>query len=146
MVHVAIMKKSWKLTGKILSGEKTVETRWYKNRVAPWGKIHEGETVYFKDSGEPVTVAAEVAKVEQFEDIDETKSRKLISVYGVSDTGTEKIDPAIDAYTKGKRYCIFVHLKNPQRVKPFEIDKSGYGAMAAWLCVDDIGELRGASS
>ena len=145
MVHIAIMKKTWKLTEKILSGEKTVETRWYKNRVAPWGKIHEGEAVYFKDSGEPVTVVAEVAKVEQFEDIDETKRRKLISVYGVNDTGNGKIDPAIDAYTKGKRYCIFVHLKNPRRVEPFEIDKTGYGAMAAWLCANDISKLRGAS-
>jgi len=31
MQHIAIMKKSWRLTEKILAGEKTLETRWYKN-------------------------------------------------------------------------------------------------------------------
>lgn len=32
MEHVAIMKKSWGLTRKILSGEKTIESRWYRFR------------------------------------------------------------------------------------------------------------------
>lgn len=30
MEHVAIMRKSWGLTDKILSGQKKIESRWYK--------------------------------------------------------------------------------------------------------------------
>ena len=69
MHHIAIMKKEWKLTQKILSGEKKIESRWYSNRSAPWGKIKAGETVYFKDSGEPVSIKAEVVKVLEFSDL-----------------------------------------------------------------------------
>jgi len=38
-VHVAIMRKGWGLTGKILTGEKTIESRWYMNRYRPWGAM-----------------------------------------------------------------------------------------------------------
>ena len=64
--HVAIMKKQWGLTEKVLTGEKTVESRWYKTKHTPWDKIKAGDSLYFKDSGEPVIVKAKVAKVLQF--------------------------------------------------------------------------------
>ena len=69
MEHVAIMKKSWGLIGKIISGEKKIESRWYKSRRSPWGKIKQGDEVYFKDSGEPVSIKAKVAKVISFADL-----------------------------------------------------------------------------
>ena len=69
MEHVAIMRKSWGLTQKILSGKKKIESRWYKVKYAPWDRIKFGEIVYFKDSGEPVTIKTEVEKVIQFSDL-----------------------------------------------------------------------------
>ncbi len=33
-------------------------------------------------------------------------------------------------------------LKNPQKIEPFEIDKKGFGAMAAWLTVADIEKIK----
>ena len=68
MDHVAIMKKSWKLTDKIISGKKIIESRWYKNKYTPWDKIKRGDMVYFKNSGEPVAIKALVTKVLQFSD------------------------------------------------------------------------------
>jgi len=76
MQHIAIMKKSWKLTQKILSCEKKIESRWYKAKCAPWDRIKKGETVYFKNSGEPVTIRTEVDKVVQFADLTPARSRK----------------------------------------------------------------------
>ena len=69
MEHIAIMKKSWKFIDKILTGEKTIESRWYTSRRVPWNRIKKGETIYFKDSGEPVTIKAEADKVLQFSDL-----------------------------------------------------------------------------
>ncbi|MEI7477466.1 MAG: hypothetical protein WCJ81_02865 [bacterium] len=40
MDHVAIMKKSRKLIPKIVSGEKTIESRWYQTKRAPWNTVH----------------------------------------------------------------------------------------------------------
>lgn len=82
MNHVAIMKKSWHLLPEILSGEKTIESRWYKNKSAPWGKVKAGDTVYFKDAGEPVTAKAVVAKVLALADLTPTRVKELLAHYG----------------------------------------------------------------
>jgi hypothetical protein len=63
MQHIAIMKKSWGLLSKIISGEKKIESRWYMAKCAPWDRIGAGEIVYFKDSGCPVTIKTKVSKV-----------------------------------------------------------------------------------
>jgi ASC-1-like (ASCH) protein len=142
MVHVAIMKKSWGLTAKILTGEKTIETRWYKNKSRPWDMVKEGDIILFKDSGEPVTVKAEVTKVEQFCDLNEEKIDQLLKKYSQRDLGSAGITKEIQAYVTGKNYAVIIHLKNPQSVKPFEVNKTGFGAMSAWLCVKDIKEIK----
>lgn len=45
MDHVAILRKDWKLLPKILSGEKTIESRWYQTKRGSYNKIKEG-TLY----------------------------------------------------------------------------------------------------
>ncbi len=142
MDHLAIMKKSWKLTDKILSGEKKIESRWYKSKRPPWDKIKTGETVYFKDSGEPVCLKAQVKKVMQFSGLSRKKTREILSKYGRND-GIEK--ERIDSFSKifkDKKYCILVFLKNPQKVKHFKVDKTGFGAMSAWLTLDNIDKIK----
>ena len=141
--HIAIMKKSWGLTQKILTGEKTVESRWYKNRSKPWGQISAGDIIYFKDSGEPVTVKAKVAKVLQFTSLTSQKTKEILAKYGRSDLGISgSILPEIDSYFKNKKYCILVFLNDIQKIIPFEINKAGFGTMAAWLTVDDIEKVK----
>jgi ASC-1-like (ASCH) protein len=140
--HVAIMKADWGLTDKILTGEKTIESRWYMKRYRPWNKINKGDIIYFKDSGNPVTVKAEVTKVDQYANIDEAKRTQIMSKYSLKQLGATAIKQELEEYTKDKNYAIFVHLANPQKIKPFDIDKTGYGAMAAWLIVKDIDQIK----
>lgn len=136
------MKKSWGLTQKILLGKKTIETRWYKHKAIPWNKVRAGETIYFKDSGSPVTVKALISKVEQYSDLNEAKTNELLKNYSEKDLGTIEIKKEIKEYIQGKRYAIIVHLKNPEKVEPFEIDKTGHGAMSAWLCIEDLESVK----
>ena len=142
MDHIAIMKKSWGLIGKIISGEKKIESRWYKSKRSPWGKIEKGDTVYFKDSGEPVSIKAEVKKVISFSDLTPQKVSQILNKYG-KDIGIEKskILEFVELF-KNKKYCLLIFLKNPQKIKPFEINKAGFGAMSAWLTTEDIAERK----
>lgn len=142
MEHVAIMRKSWGLTRKILSGQKSVESRWYKVRYAPWNRIGPRDTVYFKDSGEPVTVKAEVEKVTAFSDLTPGKVREILREYGSQD-GLEKheIHMFFDML-RNKRYCMLIFLRNPRRVEPFHIDKTGFGAMSSWIVVNNVSSIR----
>ncbi len=142
MEHLAIMKKSWGLTDKILSGRKKIESRWYATKYRPWDNIKEGEVVYFKDSGEPIRIKAEVSKVIQFADLTPKKVKEILYEYGKDDgIENEKIPEFFERF-KDKKYCMLIFLKNPQEIKPFEIDKTGFGTMSAWITIDDISEIK----
>ena len=136
------MRKSWRLTKKILSGQKKIESRWYKARYPPWNTIKPGDIIYFKNSGEPVTIKAEVSKVIQFSDLNPKKVKCILNKYGQQDgLGIEEIPKFFEIF-KDKKYCILIFLKNPQKIKPFEIDKTGFGMMAAWISIDNIDKIK----
>jgi ASC-1-like (ASCH) protein len=142
MDHVAIMRKSWGLTDKILSGLKKIESRWYSVKYKPWDSIKEGETIYFKDSGEPVEIKAEVNKVMQFANLTPKRVKEILNEYGKDDGIEEEKTPEFFARFKNKKYCLLIFLKNPAEIKPFNIDKTGFGAMSAWLTVDNINKIK----
>ena len=141
MDHVAIMSGDWELTEKILSGEKTIESRWYKNKYAPWDRIKSGDAVYFKE-GKYVSVKASVERVLQFSDLNKDKVRGLLEKYHKED-GIDK--SKIESYYqlfKDKKYCILVFLQNVEKMGSFEIDKKGFGSMAAWVCIEDVNKIK----
>ena len=142
MHHVAIMKKSWGLTDKILTGQKKIESRWYESKAAPWGRVHDGDTIYFKNSGEPVTIKAEVEGVLQFDDLNPKKVAGILAKYGDLDGISKQDIPSYYKLFKDKNYCILIYLKNPTKVEPFQIDKAGYGMMSAWMCCGDINKVK----
>ena len=138
MEHLAILSKKRKLLVKILSGEKTIESRWYKFKRTPYKNIQDGEIIYFKESGQKVTVSAVVEKVLFFNDLDEDKIRKILKEYGKG-IGVENshVKDLID-----KNYCTLIFLKKVKEISPFSINKKGYGLMSAWISVDDINKIK----
>ena len=142
MEHLAIMRKSWGLTDKILNGQKKIESRWYSVKCKPWDNIKKGEIVYFKDSGGPVRIKAVVNKVMQFAGLTPKKVRGILDRYGRDDGIEKKRAPEFFERFKDKKYCILIFLKNPQEIKSFEIDKTGFGVMSAWIAIDDIAKIK----
>lgn len=142
MEHIAIMNKSWGLTDKILTGQKTIESRWYRAKYAPWGQIHPEEIIYFKNSGEPATISARVDRVEYFSNLTSDKVKEILEKYG-QDIGIEEERRAeFFEMFKDKRYCMLIFLKNAQQIPPFGINKHGFGAMASWLYVESVDRLK----
>jgi ASC-1-like (ASCH) protein len=137
--HVAIMRPSWRLIPKILSGEKTIESRWYQTRRAPWDGIEKGDTVFFKDSGRPVTARAEVAKVLQFEIKNLADARRVVRGHG---RAIQIVNPDPKKWGRLPRYCVLIFLARPRAVSPFRIDKRGFGSAAAWLTVKNVSSVR----
>ncbi len=142
MNHLAIMNKSLGLTSKILSGQKKIDSRFYKSKYAPWDRIKSGEIIYFKNSGSEVSVKATVYKVIQFSNLTPKKIKKIFNIY------KNKICISIEDISKfikineEKNYCILIFLKNPRKIKPFNINKKGFGNMSSWICVDNINEIK----
>ena len=142
MDHVAIMKKTWGLTEKILDGRKKIESRWYLNKASPWDKIKKGETIYFKNSGEPIKIKAEVVKIVQFADLTPKRVREILNKYGEADGVEKEKFPDFFKMFKDKKYCLLIFLKNSKEIKPFDIDKTGFGAMSAWITTEDIKNIK----
>ena len=142
MIHIAIMKKQWGLIPKILEGKKVVESRWYKNKCTPWNKIKLGDILYFKNSGEKVSIKAVVTEVDQYEIKSNDQALKVMEKYAFKDLGTEKLSEDIKNYITDKKYAIFVHFKDVEKVEPFDIDKSGFGMQSAWITVNSVDEIQ----
>ena len=136
------MKKEWNLINKVLEGVKTVESRWYKSKIAPWNKINTGDTIYFKDTGSFVTVKALVTKVEQHEVEDNIQAIELMSKHALADLGTSDLSNSIRNYIKNKRYAIFIHFNNVEKITPFDIDKKGFGMQCAWLSLGNVETIK----
>lgn len=122
------------LIEKILNGEKTIESRWLKNKSAPWLKVFAGDEIYFKKTGGSVIALAEVEKVEYIDELTQEKSARIIEELGH--------DICLKDAPGGKKYCVLMWLKNARPVESFKINKKGFGSAAAWLCVEDIRRIR----
>ena len=143
MDHLAIMNPKRKLIPKILSWEKTIESRRYMMKVAPWNKIHAWDMVYFKDAWKEVTVSATVDKVLQYEQYTPEQLHDIIFTYWWV-WGIAFHSSLSEAYerAKPKKYCLLIFLKDPKKVVPFAIDKSWYGNACAWITLLNIDTIR----
>ena len=142
MDHIAIMQKSWGFTEKIATGQKVIESRWYNIKYAPWGRISSGDSIYFKNTGEPITIKAEVEKVLYFSDLIPDRIQTIFEHYG-KDMGIDEPDrPKFFEMFKHKRYCILIYLKDAHHIQPFEINKQGFGTMSSWMSVESIAKIR----
>ncbi len=141
MDHLAIMNPKRKLIPKILTGKKTIESRRYMMKVAPWDRIKAWDTVYFKDAGKEVTASATVAKVIQYDNYTNEQLHEILNTYA---DGIAFYDPLDQVYqwAKSKKYCILVFLKHPKKITPFVIDKSWYGNACAWISLPNIDKIR----
>lgn len=142
MEHIAIMRKSWGFIQKIATGQKVVESRWYKRKYAPWQRIEPGERIYFKNAGEPITVQAEVEKVCYFEQLTPEIVSMILDTCG-KEIGIEAEHiPIFYERLKNYPYCMLIYLKNGQYIQPFSINKQGFGIMSSWLCVESVVHLK----
>jgi len=149
MDHIAILKKALiskgdNLLEDILSGTKTIESRWYVNRINPWNKIKKGDCIYFKESGYPVTAVSQVSEVIQYGNLNKDIIKQIITKYGkrISPNTSESEFKSWEKHIKNKRYCVLIFLQNVRKITPFNINKKGFGISSAWLTVGDIEKVK----
>lgn len=142
MDHVAIMKKSWGLIPKILNGTKVAESRWYKSRIAPWNRIKKGHNLYFKNSAESVIVKTRVSKVIQYQVSNNRQALEIMKKHAQQDLGFKRIPAEILKYIQNKNYAIFIYFDSVKEIKPFNVDKTGFGSMAAWITINNINKIK----
>jgi len=142
MDHIAIMKKSWGLVPKIINKTKIAESRWYKAKIVPWNRIQIGHNLYFKNSGKPITVKTKVTKVIQYQVPNNSGALKIMKKHAQQDLGFKRIPAEVLKYIENKNYAIFIYFDSVKEIKPFNVDKTGFGAMAAWITIDNINKIK----
>lgn len=119
MNHIAVMDKG--TINKVLNGTKTIESRFSKNKIAPYQKIEVGDTIYLKESGGNITAAFTADKVLYFDNLTQKKVNEIRTTFG------HLINANNDYWEikKDANYGTLIYIKNPIRVTPVKINKKG---------------------
>jgi len=121
--HLAIFAEPF--LSRIYTGEKTLESRITRNRIAPWDKASPGDIVFIKRSSGPVEAFFTVGSVMHF-DLTQTPLEQIRDQYSAALCANE-------AFWQSKqtcRYAVLMQITNLTRIPPFSIDKKG---MQTWL-------------
>lgn len=143
MNHVAIMSKKHGAIAAIIKGDKTIESRWYKSKIAPYNRIQKDDWIYFKHSGGKVVARAIVNKVLQGKILSVSDMEKLYEKYAA--LGKINMIMSKDEFLSWvmlKKYYILIFLSKVEIIEEFNIDKTGFGNACAWLCVNNIDVIR----
>jgi ASC-1-like (ASCH) protein len=134
--HLAILRRAY--LDAILTGRKTVESRFTKSRRAPFGHIFAGDKIFLKESSGPVCGEAYVSAVEQFEALSRKKITELRERYNHLILGEE-------GYWQSKkmsRYGILIWLEKVRAIRPIRIWKRDWRAWVLLTPKEDFGLSR----
>lgn len=126
-VHLAIVHAGY--LQKILKGEKTIECRLNKVRCAPHGRIHSGQTVYFKAVGGPIGAMATVKNVRFMDQLSPQAIDTMYRQYNDRILG----DQAFWQQRRSCRYGTLVFLSDVRTIRPVPFRQRG---RQSWLVLD----------
>lgn len=127
--HLAIFKQG--VGEQILNGTKTVETRFSKMKIVPFGQISAGDLVYIKPSGKDIIGEFRVKKVIFFDGLDKEEINEIRLKYNggiVADEGYWE-RKMVSKYAT----LIFISQSTPFITAPLKILKKD---LRGWVVLD----------
>ncbi|MGB3508018.1 MAG: ASCH domain-containing protein [Microcoleaceae cyanobacterium] len=121
VIHIAILQKHY--LELVLLGQKTIESRLSKRKIAPYQKVAEGDCILFKESGGEILAMAEVKQCWYYQnpDIDWCKRKFNSLVCGADNYWESKRDA---------KYASFILISGlhqfPQPIKISKKDGRGW--------------------
>lgn len=128
MKHIAILRQPF--YNMILSGEKTIESRFSMNKIAPYTKVKKGDEILFKETGKDVTAKAIAKDVKYYELTPEIVEGIRVK-YG-KEIGTDKFEDWES--TLHKKYCTLIWLERVTPIKPMKVPRSNG---AGWIIINE---------
>ncbi len=123
--HLAIMHRP--VIEAILSGKKTIESRFSKHRIAPFGQVNKGDLVYMKAPGEEIIGQFKVRKVYSFEGVTKEDITHIFEQYGAQiNSGDQSIDAQYQKVKAVSSYVTLIYIGNAERfiTSPIKVTKS----------------------
>lgn len=104
----------------VLSGEKTIESRWSMNKVAPFGKVNIGDEILLKQTGKDVTATAIVKDVKYYE-LTPKIVEEIRLCYG-KQIGIDKFEDWES--TLHKKYCTLIWLSDVKKMHLLKLNEA----------------------
>lgn len=140
MDHVVYLDAKSNELENLLSNQKTMIIRGATGRKLPYGRVNEGDILYFiKNNAEGKARAKGiVVSVFNSEKLNQDDSISLVK------KNQKKLLLTETQFQKwaGKRYIVLIEVGEVEEIESFEIDKSNYGNMDDWLYVENIEKVR----
>lgn len=127
-IHAAILKRAY--LDLVLLGAKTIECRLTRTRCEPFGRVHSGERIYFKESSGPFRACAIADRVHSYEDLSPADVRDLRARFEPRVLGGE-------AYWRDKetaRYATIIELARVEMIRFGPTVPTAHGR--AWFALD----------
>lgn len=115
--HLAIMTGPY--LERLLDGTKTIESRFTRNRVAPFERVADGDVIFFKPSPGPITAAGLVGTVRHID-------LGMVSIGQIADKYGTSIAPADASFWTDRaeaRYATLVTMLDVVTTRPVPVVK-----------------------
>lgn len=116
-VHLAIFVPPY--LDYILSGKKTVESRFSANKCAPYGRVNRGDVLLLKKSGGPIVGLCQVSNVWTYQ-LDSESWKDIRNDYAESLCAQ---DPDFWTDRKHASFATLMRIKHAVSIEPIFIDK-----------------------
>lgn len=132
--HLAIFSKIG--VQALFSGTKTIESRFSRDKISPFGQVDTDDLVYIKPSGEEIVGQFRVAKVISFAGIDTKDLEEIKKVYGDGiSLGSVEEDQKFFRNHANARYGTLIFIKELEKflTPPVKIPKKD---LRGWMVLD----------
>lgn len=140
MDHVVYLDAKANELELLQNGTKTMLIRGATGRKMPYGRVNEGDTLYFINNNAEGLIKAKAQTKSVFNSDKLTKEESAVLVEEHQDQ-LQLSGPQFKRWA-GKRYLVLIEVEDVAPVAPFTIDKSEYGNMDDWLPVEDIHRVK----
>lgn len=115
-IHLAIFAEPF--LSMVISGEKTIESRFSRNRCAPYGEVHDGDIILIKAVAGPICGISLASRAWSYdlasEPIDRIRQRFGAGIGGDDEFWAARTDAL---------YATLIELETPTGLPPVECDK-----------------------
>jgi len=118
--HLVILRKPY--LDAILTGRKTIESRFIKTKHSPFGKVAAGDKLFLKESSGPVCATATAAEAKSFENLTAGQIDEIKNRYNDCIGGSDEYWQSIASC----RFGVLVWLEDVRPIKPVQICKKDW--------------------
>jgi hypothetical protein len=140
MDHVVYLDASANEMGRLFSGVKTMIIRGAAGRKMPYGRVNQGDRLYFINNNAEGLIMAE-AQVKSVLESDKLAKDESLQYVREHQDKLQLTDKQFKRWA-GKRYLVLIEVDHIQEIPPFPIDKSAFGNMDDWLPVGEIDAVK----